>query len=221
MFAFESRDTDLRAESRLRERDRYDAVQIVALPLKERVLLYVQNNIEVTGRTAVKTTLAESGKADASAVFDSSGNFRVNCSLAQNPAFAFALRTRIGDYAARALASGTGARNTEEALLIPNLSAASAGAAGDGSFARRCAGATALFAAFMAAHRDFGFGAKDGFFEFQIDIFAQIGAALGAAALARASPKNLAQAKEVAENIAEILDGDRSLLLRPLPPRPA
>ena len=56
----------------------------------------------------------------------------------------------------------------------------------------------------MAAHRDLGFGAEDGFFEFQVDIFAQIGAALGTAALARAAAKNLAQAKEVAENIAEV-----------------
>src|SRR5438128_2553011 len=57
----------------------------------------------------------------------------------------------------------------------------------------------------MAAHRNLGFGAKDRFFEFKIDIFPEIGASLGAAALARASPKNLTQAKEVAENIAQVV----------------
>ena len=59
----------------------------------------------------------------------------------------------------------------------------------------------------MAAHRDLGFGAEDRFFKFQVEIFAQIGAALRAAAAARpASAKNFSEAKEIAENVAEILE---------------
>ncbi len=83
----------------------------------------------------MKSAFAKSREADARTVFDSSGNFRVNRSLAQNPAFTFALWARIGDYASRTLAGGTRARNTEEPLLVANLSPARARAAGYRSFA--------------------------------------------------------------------------------------
>jgi hypothetical protein len=96
----------------------------------------MQNNIEVARGTAMKTAFAESREADASAIFDSGRNFRVNRSLAQNPAFAFALGTWIGDYTACTLASGTSAGNTEEALLVTNLSPAITGTASHRCFAR-------------------------------------------------------------------------------------
>jgi hypothetical protein len=85
----------------------------------------------------VKTAFAESGEADTGAIFDSGGNFRIHSSLAQNPAFAFALGAGIGDYAACALASGASARDAEEALLVTNLTAPGAGTASDGCFAGR------------------------------------------------------------------------------------
>ena len=56
----------------------------------------------------------------------------------------------------------------------------------------------------MAPHRDLGFGAEDCLFEFQVDVFPQVGAALSPAAFARASAENLSQTEEVAENIAQI-----------------
>ncbi len=56
----------------------------------------------------------------------------------------------------------------------------------------------------MAPHRDFGFGAEDRVLEFHVDVFAQVSAALGAAAAARAPAKNFSQAEEVAEDIAQI-----------------
>ena len=84
----------------------------------------------------MKSAFAKSREADASAIFDPGGNFGVNRALAQNPAFAFALWARIGDHTTRTLAGGTRARNTEKALLVPNLAPASARAAGYRSFAR-------------------------------------------------------------------------------------
>ncbi len=56
----------------------------------------------------------------------------------------------------------------------------------------------------MPAHRDLGLGTEDGVFEFHVDIFAQVSAALRAAAAACASAKNLSQSEEVAEDIAEV-----------------
>jgi len=66
--------------------------------------------------------------------------------------------------------------------LITNLPAARTGAAGDWRFTSRRTRAAAVFASFVPPHRDLLFGAKDGFFKFEGDIFTQIGAALGTAA---------------------------------------
>lgn len=54
----------------------------------------------------------------------------------------------------------------------------------------------------MAADRDAGVSAEDGVFELQVDVFAQIGAALSAAALPGSAAKYLAEPKEIAKNIA-------------------
>ena len=85
----------------------------------------------------MQTAFAKSREADAGAVFDAGGNFRVDRPLPQNPAFAFALGAGIGDHAAGALTGGTGARNAEKSLLVANLSAPVAGTAGYRRFARR------------------------------------------------------------------------------------
>ena len=99
---------------------------------------------------------------------------------------------------------GTGARNAEESLLVANLAPAVAGAASNWGLAGGRTGTFALLAGLMAPHRDLGFGAENGIFEFHGDIFAQVGAALRAAAPARAAAKNLSQAEEVAENITQV-----------------
>jgi hypothetical protein len=54
----------------------------------------------------------------------------------------------------------------------------------------------------VAADRDGGVSSEDSVFEFHVDVFAQIGAALGPAALPSSSAKDLAEPKEIAENIA-------------------
>ena len=98
-----------------------DPLLIVALALKKCVLFDVQDDIQIAGWAAECSGLPESSEADASAIFDSGGHFGLDLALAQQTAFAFALRARIGDDAARALASWAGSSNAEEALLIPDL----------------------------------------------------------------------------------------------------
>ena len=61
----------------------------------------------------------------------------------------------------------------------------------------------------MPPHGDFGFCAENRFFKFQSNVFAQIGAALGAAASATAAAKHIAEAKEVPKDIAEVLENGR------------
>ena len=62
----------------------------------------------------------------------------------------------------------------------------------------------------MPPYGDFLFDPEDCFFEFQRDVFAQISAALRAAATARAAAaEEIPKAKEIAKDIAEILKDGR------------
>ena len=107
-------------------------MKIVPAALEKRMLFHVQHDVEIAVRTALDSSLAESGKANSSFVLDARGNFGVNYLLLNRPAFAFALGARIADHASSALARWASARNTEKTLLIAHLAAASATAAGGG-----------------------------------------------------------------------------------------
>lgn len=62
----------------------------------------------------------------------------------------------------------------------------------------------------MAADGDVGFGAEDCFLEFQRDIFAQIGTALGTAAPAGSAAEKISEAEKVPEDFADVLE-DRGI----------
>src|SRR5277367_5938643 len=123
MFAFECGHLNLCPHRGLSHRERDHAMQIVAFAHKERMLLHVQNNVEIAGRTTGWTNLASSGEADASSVFHACGNLRIHGALPQNAAFALALETWIGNHAARPLTSRASAGDAEKSLLITHLAA--------------------------------------------------------------------------------------------------
>src|SRR5580765_1831812 len=59
----------------------------------------------------------------------------------------------------------------------------------------------------MAADCDFRLGTEESFFKFQVDVFAQVGAALSTGATTRtSSAENVSESKEVAEDVTEILE---------------
>ncbi len=62
----------------------------------------------------------------------------------------------------------------------------------------------------MPAHIDLLLGAEHRFIKFQVQIFAQIGSALGAAASSAALAEHVAKAEDVPKNVAEILE-DRGI----------
>ena len=124
MFSFQRRNHNFDAQGSLRKRNRNHAVQVVALALKEGVLFDVQDNIQIAGWPSERSRFAQASKTNSRAVFHSRGHRRFHHALAQQAAFAFALRAGIGDYVARTLASGTGSSNAEEPLLIPDLASA-------------------------------------------------------------------------------------------------
>src|ERR1039458_2601684 len=116
MFAIERGDGNLRAQRRLRERNWNGAIQVFAFTLEERMFLGVQHDVEITGRSAVKTGLALARVEHARAFLDPRGNSYRYRALARNAALASALGAGVHDQFARALAGGAGARAGKEAL---------------------------------------------------------------------------------------------------------
>jgi hypothetical protein len=171
------------------------------------MLFYVQDDVEISGLATVGPGFAEAAKTDAGAIFDTSGNFRFNGSLAKDSSLPFALEAGVGDDLSQTLAGGTSTGNAEESLLVTDLAVAAAGAAGNGRFAGSSARTAAGFTSFVAANVDRGLRAEYSFFKFEGDIFAEIGAPLHTvASLAAASAAEEIEAEEVAKNVVEIVE---------------
>src|SRR5262249_57928366 len=89
----------------------------------------------------------------------------------------------------------------EEALLERDLARAPARAAGDGAGARRAPAAVTGRAGLGARDLDVGLRAEGRLLEGQLEVVAEVGAAAGPAP---AAPEEVAEAKEVAEDVAEV-----------------
>ena len=181
-------------------------MKIITLALEKRMLLDVKDHIEIARRAAVKASFTQPRKTDAGPVFYTGWNFRVHRPLTKHTPFPFAFWTRISNHTARALARRTSTCNAEEALLITYLSAPRARPARHWRLTARGARASAILASLVASHGNRGLGAEYSFLECQVDVLAQVGATLGAAATARSLAKNVSETEEFAENIAEILE---------------
>lgn len=135
LLAIEGWDLDLRADRRLRERNRNYTIQVIALAIKEGVLLDPEHNVQISRRPAMDAGFSHSGESNTGSVFDPRRDFRVDSFLLHHAAFAPAVRARVADHAAGSVTGRAGARNAEESLLVSDLTAASASAATGGSFA--------------------------------------------------------------------------------------
>ena len=186
-------------------------MQVSAFTFEELVLFDMKNYVEIACGASECAGFAVACKANTSTVFDSGGNFCIDGALTEDAAIAFALRAGIGNDGACSLAGRAGTRDREEALLVTNLAFALAGAAGDWCFAGRRACAVAGFAGFVTADSDLGVRTENCLLEFESQVFAKIGATLRArtAGAAAASGKHVAEAEELAKDLAEILEGIR------------
>src|SRR6202140_5093927 len=173
------------------------------------MLFHVQHYVQISGRASESSNFACAGKANSRSAFNAGGNFSVHGALAKDAAFAFALRARIGDDAARSLAGRAGASDAEEALLIADLAPSIAGAASRSALSRRRTGTTAIFASLVTANRDFSLCAEEGLLELESQVFAEIGAALHATATPSSpstAPKHVPEPEELAEDVAKVLE---------------
>jgi hypothetical protein len=183
-------------------------VKVVAFARKEGMLLHMQHDVKVTRRTTELPNFACARESDARSVFYAGWNLGVNRALAQDAPFAFALRARIGNYAARALACRTGASNAKESLLVSHLPTTIARPTGGWSLAGSGSGSVAFLTSLMTPNGDPRLGPEECFLELERQIFAKIGAALhaGATAATTATPEHVAETEEFSKDIAEILE---------------
>src|SRR5438270_5130550 len=121
-----------------------------ALAGVDRVPLHVHEQVEVAARGATYSGLAFARDADARALIDAGGDLHRELALAVRPAFAVAVRARVGDHFARAAAGRAAALDNEEPLLRPYFAHASARLAGLG--AMLALGAAAAVAALADGH---------------------------------------------------------------------
>ena len=150
---------------------------------------------------------SDSGEADTRSILDAGGNLGVDRFLLDHTAFTAAIGAGIADHATRAVTRGACARNAEKSLLVSDLSAPAAAAATGGSFALRAPRAVTLFAKLMLSVDNLFFYAEGCFFEFDGNVFPQIGATLSAGASAGTiSAEEVAESEKFAEDITEILE---------------
>ena len=161
------------------------AIQIVVLAMEDVVVLHVDDDVEVARRAAGGAVLALAVQAQALAGRDAGGNLRRDLALAADASGAAAGLARLADDLAGAAARRAGARDGQEALLEAQLARAVALRADFRRAAGRRAGAAAGLAGLLARNLDRRLGAGERFLERDLEVVAQIGAALRSAALAR------------------------------------
>src|SRR5690606_8132487 len=99
----------------------------------DRVPLHMDEDVEVARRRAARACLALARQADTGALVDAGGYVDLKRLSLVDATLAPAFGAGIGDHLARAMASGTGALDHEEALLRADLAAAAALTAGAGA----------------------------------------------------------------------------------------
>ena len=212
LLTVESLDRDLSSQGSLRESDRDRGVKIAALALELFVLGYVNNDIEISGRTAVGAGLAFTLNAQTRTGLDARRDFHFHRFFTFDAAGAFAIATWRADDAARAATYMTRSRYGKEALLITHLARAAAGLAVLRIGTRRSADAFTFLAGFQSRDTQLRRHAGGGFLERNFEIVAQVRAALcRRPARARASAtKDITEAKQIAEDVFDAAKAGRA-----------
>src|ERR1039458_112131 len=178
--AFERRHFNLRAQRGLHKTHGNFAEQIVAVARKNFVALDVQENIQIAGRPAAKTGLAVALRTQTRSALDARRNAQLDLGRALFFAVAVTRLARFFEQAALAFAMRARLRDAENAARRQHLAASAAGRAGFQFGARLRAGAVAGFALVELRDGNFLFTAERGFFQRDLQVVAQIVAALRA-----------------------------------------
>src|SRR5260370_21115309 len=171
------------------------------------MLFDFEHNVQIARRSAVGPRFAFAGNAKSRSGIDARGNTQLNGFLALEASLPAAFLATLLHDLPRALTRWARARDREKSLLIGKLAAASASLAGLNASAFFRSGAVAGFAEFLARQLDLGGYARGSFLERKRHVVSQVGATLRAASATPASApsKQIFEAKEISEDVVEIL----------------
>ena len=203
----ERRNLDVAAKRERRKGDRHLAIEIVFLAMEERVLLDVDNDVEIAGRAPGAAMFAFAIEAQPLARRDAGGNLDGQLALARRASRSAAGVARPGDRLSGPAAVRARPRNRKKALLIAQLAGATALRARLGLGARRGSGAFAALARFFARDLDRRLGARRGLLEGDLEVVPKIRAALGTSAASPAAAEDVAEAEDVSkarEDVREV-----------------
>src|SRR5687767_6223949 len=178
LVAVETRHLDLAAERERRECQRHGAMQIVAVALKELVLTDEDHDVEIPRRAAERASFAFSGEPQPLTGGNAGGDLHRQLAHFLDAAFAAASGAGLGDHLARTAALTAGPRDREKALLVAQLTGAAALRAARRRCARSGAVAVAGFTRLVPRNLDVGLDAFRRLLELDLEVVAQIGAAL-------------------------------------------
>src|SRR6185503_20102988 len=214
LLAFERGNGDLAAERRRRIGQRDFAVQIVAVAVKERMVLHVDDDVEIAGRAAAAARFALAAQAQALPARDAGGDLHRQLALVLHAAGATARGAGRADDRARSAALSAGARDREEALLVAQLASPVALRARLGLRPGRRARPVARLARLLAWNLDRRLHTLGGFVERDLEVVPEVDAALRAAAPALPA-EHLADAKYVAETAEDVLEAGENRRVEP------
>ena len=193
---------DFAAERRRHDADRHVAVQVVAIALKNVVLLEADFNVQITRGAAVGARLTIARAANAHAVVDTGRNFDFQGFLALDLSLTRAGGAGIGNDLAHTAASRAGLLHAEKALAHLHRTRAAAGAARFDLRAGFGAGARADFAVLVRRNSNLRVLAVGCFFQRELHGIAQVATTKHLASAARTSTL---LAEHIAKNIAKRL----------------
>src|SRR5437870_153724 len=142
-----------------REVHRDLAEEVRSIAPEEVVLLNMDNDVEVSRRTAGTASFTFTLQAQLLAARDPSRNLDRNLALFRHPSGAATGVARLREGSTRTAALGTRRCDGEEALLTANLPLTATERADDGRASRRCARTAARFAGFVARNLNRRLGA--------------------------------------------------------------
>ena len=190
------------------ELDGHRAVQVVAIALKNVVLLEADFNVQITRGAAVGARLTIARAANAHAVVDTGRNFDFQGFLALDLSLTRAGGAGIGNDLAHTAASRAGLLHAEKALAHLHRTRAAAGAARFDLRAGFGAGARADFAVLVRRNSNLRVLAVGCFFQRELHGIAQVATTKHLASAARTSTL---LAEHIAKNIAKRLGKKRIL----------
>src|SRR5262249_28323988 len=139
---------------------------------------HLDDDVQMSGRTTGDTGFTLSLQPELLASGDACGNLHRDFPLARHVSRTAAALTRLGNHAPRAAALRAGAGHDQKTALRPDLTGAVAARARRRAGARGGARAVAGFALLLPRNLDDRFRAVRGFLKRDLEVVAEIGAAL-------------------------------------------